>query len=96
MLTNLGIEKCDFKNLEEMAKQSLTLATKIESCLFIEMTEEISKAYGGKFRDLLTSLKNDENTHLRLGLLCGDIMPQDFVRYTKEKLIPKSLIEMRE
>lgn len=96
MFRNLEIDSYDFQNLERMSQLGLTLATKIESCLFIEMKEEISKAYGGKFRDLLASLKNDENTHLRLGLLNGDIKPQDFVRYSKEKLIPRSLIEMRE
>lgn len=75
MLRNLEIDNCDFNDLERMSAHSLTLATKIESCLFIEMKEEISKAYGGKFRDLLASLKNDENTHLRLGLLTGEIKP---------------------
>ena len=84
MLKNLDVESCEFSDLEKMSDLSLILATKIESCLFVEMNDEISKAYGTKFRDLLAALKNDENTHLRVGLLIGDIKPADFVRYTKE------------
>ena len=79
-----------------MAQRSLTVATKIESCLFCDQNEEISKDYGKKFRDLLVGLKNDQNTELRRGLILGSIKPADFVRYEKDLLIPKSLILMRE
>ena len=79
-----------------MAQRSLVVATKIESCLFCDLNEEINKEYGKKFRDLLVGLKNDQNTELRRGLILGSIKPADFVRYEKDQLIPKSLILMRE
>ena len=74
----------------------MVLATKIESSLFIEMKEDISREYGKRFRDLLTALKNDENTELRLNLLVGKIQPEDFVRFERDQLIPKSLMQLRE
>ena len=58
-------EQIDFNDLEKMSELSLVLATKIESSLFVEMGEDISREYGKRFRDLLTALKNDENTELR-------------------------------
>ena len=60
------------------------------------MGEDISKEYGKKFRDLLTALKNDENTELREGLLLGKIQPEEFVKYERDQLIPKSLMQLRE
>ena len=48
-------------------------AGKLESSLFVENEEQISKEYGKKFRDLLTGLKNDENYKLRSGILLGEI-----------------------
>lgn len=86
----------DYTDLEEMAVRSLAIATKIESCLFCDSNEEISKEYGKRFRDLLVGLKNDENVELRRGMILGSIKPADFVRYEKDKLIPKSLVMMRE
>ena len=52
-----------------MAVGCANLASQIESALFIKMDEQISRDYGKKFRDLLTALKNDDNTELREGLL---------------------------
>ena len=86
----------NFSDLEKMAEVSLYLATKIESALYVELKEEISKDYGKKFRDLLTALKNDENTELREGLVTGRISPADFVKFERNQLIPKSLILQRE
>lgn len=74
----------DYSDLEEMSARSLAIATKIESCLFCDSGEEISKEYGKKFRDLLVGLKNDENVDLRRGLILGTIKPADFVRYEKD------------
>ena len=67
-----------------MCELSLVIAAKIESSLFVEMGDDITKEYGKKFRDLLTALKNDENTELREGLLLGKILPEEFVRYERE------------
>jgi predicted transcriptional regulator YdeE len=86
----------NFSQLDKMADASLYLSTKIESALFVEMNEEISKDYGKKFRDLLAALKNDENTELREGLVTGKIKPADFVKFERNQLIPKSLILQRE
>ena len=51
------------------------MASKIESSLYVEFNEEITKEYGKRFRDLLTGLKNDENHELRRNLLLGNIKP---------------------
>ena len=59
------------------------------------MDEQISRDYGKKFRDLLTALKNDDNTELREGLLTGEITPASFVEFGREKLIPKRLMIQR-
>lgn len=59
------------------------------------MDEQISRDYGKKFRDLLTALKNDDNTELREGLLTGEITPTFFVDFGREKLIPKRLMMQR-
>lgn len=88
--------KVDFKDLEKMAEIGLVIATQIESSLYVEMGEDITKEYGKKFRDLLTALKNDENTELREGLLLGKILPEEFVKYERDQLMPKSLMELRE
>ena len=77
-------DQIEFKNFEKMAELSLVIASKIESSLFVEMGDDITKEYGKRFRDLLTALKNDENTELREGLLLGKILPEEFVRYERE------------
>lgn len=82
----------NFKNLDEMAKGCIELASQIESALFVKMKEEISRDYGKKFRDLLAALKNDDNSNLREGLLTGSVTPADFVEFGREKLIPKRLM----
>ena len=57
----------------------MKLATKIESSLFVEFKDEITKDYGKRFRDLLVGLKNDENNQLRKELITGKIRPEEFV-----------------
>ena len=44
-----------------MAEVSLIMAKKIESALYVYTDNEINREYGKRFRDLLSSLKNDEN-----------------------------------
>ena len=92
--TNLNLK--DFNNFESMSDVALHLGTKIESALFVDNKEEITKEYSRKFRDLLVGLKNDLNTELRLHLLTGKVTPTVFVKFEKDELLPKAVLARRE
>lgn len=79
-----------------MTKLSDNLASQIESELFANQGDSITKDYGKKFRDLTTGLRHELNKHIRQELLHGELQPVDFVKYDRTQLMPKQLVEKRE
>lgn len=62
----------------------------IESGMWAFFEKALNKEYGRKFRQLQTSLRNDENFELRLQLLSGQIDPLKVHELTNEQLVPPS------
>ena len=60
---------------EEAYRFCLKIGTEIESGMWVNFNNEISRDYGRKFRQLQASLRNDENEILRQQLLNGEIEP---------------------
>jgi len=67
LATNLDID--DPSRLEKAFTLCHSLGTNIESGMWVFFENEISKDYGRKFRQLQTSLRNEENYELRLQIL---------------------------
>ena len=68
----------------------LKLGTDIESGMWVQFKNEISREYGRKFRQLQASLRNDDNITLRFRLLKGEIEPISVTSLSADDLVPKA------
>jgi hypothetical protein len=80
----------DYLRLEKAFEYCQGLAMNIESGMWAFFEKSLNKEYGRKFRQLQTSLRNDENFELRLQLLSAQIDPLKVHELTNEQLLPPS------
>lgn len=94
LATNLDID--DPSRLEKAFTLCHSLGTNIESGMWVFFENEISKDYGRKFRQLQTSLRNEENYELRLQILNREMDALTLTKLSNEQLVPRSRKEKME
>lgn len=92
---NLPAYDASENDYDQLYDHCLKIATQIESGMFAKFDCQINKDYSGKYRQLQTSLKNDDNYDLRLKILTGEIDAMKVTDLQQNQLTSKRVIEMQ-
>jgi hypothetical protein len=79
----------DNTRLEKAFDLCKALGTNIESGMWVFFENQISKEYGRKFRQLQTSLRNEDNYELRLCILNREMDALTITKLSNDEFVPK-------